>query len=88
MELQMPGIDGVDTIIIHAIQKKFPDARIIVRTTYSGDTHQATDDSLTDREIEVLRLIAASNSNSTSPKSRIAPSNFGRFRYSCIFRRM
>jgi DNA-binding NarL/FixJ family response regulator len=107
MDLQMPGIDGVDTI--HAIRREFPDARIIVLTTYSGDTQvlralkagargyilkghvpkelldtiravhagqkrippevaaqlaeHAADDGLTEREIDVLRLIAAGNSN-------------------------
>jgi DNA-binding NarL/FixJ family response regulator len=107
MDLQMPGLDGVDAI--HAIRREFPDARIIVLTTYSGDTQvlralkagarghilkghvpkelldsiravyagqkrippeiaaqladHATDDALTEREIDVLRLIAAGNSN-------------------------
>jgi DNA-binding NarL/FixJ family response regulator len=107
MDLQMPGVDGVDAI--HAIRREFPDARIIVLTTYSGDTQvlralkagargyilkghvpkelldtiravyagqkrippeiaaqladHATDDALTEREIDVLRLIAAGNSN-------------------------
>lgn len=103
----MPGLDGVDAI--HAIRREFPEARIIVLTTYSGDTRvlralkagargyilkghvpkelpdtiravyagqkrippeiaaqladHATDDALTEREIDVLRLIAAGNSN-------------------------
>src|SRR5262245_30157299 len=35
MDLQMPVMDGIDTI--SAIRKNFPDARIIVLTTYSGD---------------------------------------------------
>jgi DNA-binding NarL/FixJ family response regulator len=35
MDLQMPGLKGVDAII--AIRRNFPDARIIVLTTYSGD---------------------------------------------------
>jgi DNA-binding NarL/FixJ family response regulator len=107
MDLQMPDMDGVDTI--RAIRTEFPDARIIVLTTYSGDTQvlralkagargyilkghvpkelldtiravhagqkrippeiaaqladHAADDSLTEREIEVLKLIAAGNSN-------------------------
>jgi DNA-binding NarL/FixJ family response regulator len=107
MDLQMPGMDGVDTI--RAIRAEFPDACIIVLTTYSGDTQvlralkagargyilkghvpkelldtiravqagekrippeiaaqladHAADDSLTEREIEVLKLIAAGNSN-------------------------
>jgi DNA-binding NarL/FixJ family response regulator len=107
MDLQMPDMDGVDTI--RAIRTEFPDARIIVLTTYGGDTQvlralkagargyilkghvpkelldtiravhagqkrippeiavqladHAADDSLTEREIEVLKLIAAGNSN-------------------------
>jgi DNA-binding NarL/FixJ family response regulator len=35
MDLQMPDMDGIDTI--SAIRQDFPDARIIVLTTYSGD---------------------------------------------------
>src|SRR5215510_13981420 len=35
MDLQMPGMNGTDAIL--AIRKDFPDARIIVLTTYSGD---------------------------------------------------
>jgi DNA-binding NarL/FixJ family response regulator len=107
MDLQMPEMSGLDAII--AIRGEFPDARIIVLSTYAGDvqvvralkagacgyllknlvhnelldtirsvhagrkslspevsielaTH-ATDDPLTPAEIEVLRLIAAGNSN-------------------------
>ena len=107
MDLQMPDMSGIDTII--AIRTEFPEARIIVLTTYAGDVlaHRAlkagaqsymlksdvrkdlpdtirsvhagkkrihsevaaqlanhvTDDALTPREIEVLRLIAQGNSN-------------------------
>ena len=107
MDLQMPGMDGVDTI--HAIRGEFPEARIIVLTTYSGDmrvlralragargyilkgnVHEellntirsvhagqkrippdvaaelaihSTDEALTEREVEVLKLIAAGNAN-------------------------
>jgi DNA-binding NarL/FixJ family response regulator len=35
MDLQMPGVNGVDAI--GRIRDEFPDARIIVLTTYSGD---------------------------------------------------
>ncbi|HJV70336.1 response regulator [Ideonella sp.] len=35
MDLQMPGMSGVDAI--SAIRAEFPDARIIVLTTYAGD---------------------------------------------------
>jgi DNA-binding NarL/FixJ family response regulator len=35
MDLVMPGMNGVDAII--AIRTEFPDARIIVLTTYAGD---------------------------------------------------
>src|ERR1700689_2210087 len=35
MELQMPDMSGIDAII--AIRGEFPDARIIVLTTYGGD---------------------------------------------------
>ncbi len=36
MDLQMPVMNGTDAIL--AIRKEFPDARIVVLTTYSGDT--------------------------------------------------
>ena len=107
MDLQMPDMSGIDAII--AIQSEFPDARIIVLTTYAGDAlckramkagayayilkgnvrkdlldtiravragkkfihaevaaelaSHAADDALSEREIEVLSLIAAGNSN-------------------------
>jgi DNA-binding NarL/FixJ family response regulator len=35
MDLQMPGMSGIDAIT--AIHGEFPDARIVVLTTYSGD---------------------------------------------------
>ncbi|HET9832896.1 MAG TPA: response regulator transcription factor, partial [Vicinamibacterales bacterium] len=35
MDLQMPEMSGLDAII--AIRDEFPDARIIVLTTYAGD---------------------------------------------------
>src|ERR687889_625669 len=35
MDLQMPDMNGTDAII--AIRKDYPDARIIVLTTYGGD---------------------------------------------------
>jgi DNA-binding NarL/FixJ family response regulator len=107
MDLEMPEMNGIDALI--AIRSEFPDARIIVLTTYVGDalckramtsgarayilkgnvrkdlldtiravqagkkilhaevaaelaTH-AADDALSEREIEVLSLIAAGNSN-------------------------
>ena len=107
MDLQMPGLDGSEAIF--RIQNEFPDARIVVLTTYTGDAQvlralragargyilkghvhrelletiravhagqkrippdiaaelaeHATDDALSAREIDVLRLIAAGNSN-------------------------
>jgi DNA-binding NarL/FixJ family response regulator len=108
MDLQMPGMSGTDAIL--AIRKDFPEARIIVLTTYSGDAlaaralkagasgyllksmlrkelvetirsvHRGTkkippeiaiemiehhEDALTEREIEVLRQVAAGNANKT-----------------------
>jgi len=35
MDLQMPGMNGVDALI--AIRNEFPEAKIIVLTTYAGD---------------------------------------------------
>lgn len=39
MDLQMPEMGGIDAII--SIRKMFPDARIIVLTTYTGDANAA-----------------------------------------------
>jgi len=107
MDLQMPLMTGIDAI--RAIREHFPDARIIVLTTYSGDTqvdrafkagafgyllknmlrkelvetirtvHRGQkrippeiaagmaehygDDTLTERELDVLREVAAGNAN-------------------------
>ena len=107
MDIQMPGFNGIEAI--DRILSEFPDARIIVLTTYTGDVQalralkagargyvlkghvhrelletiravhagqkgippdiaaelaeHAADDELTTREIDVLRLIAAGNSN-------------------------
>ena len=107
MDVQMPEVNGIDAIA--KIREEFPDARIIVLTTYTGDA-QATrafkagasgyllknmlrkelidtirtihsgkkkippelavemaqhhsDDALTEREIQVLREVAAGNAN-------------------------
>jgi len=106
MDLQMPGLNGMEAMT--RILAEFPNARIIVLTTYSGDAQvlralragarayilkghdrelletihivmegrkrippevaaelaeHSTDEALSDREIEVLKLIAAGNSN-------------------------
>jgi DNA-binding NarL/FixJ family response regulator len=107
MDLQMPEMNGIDAL--SAIRAEFPEARVIVLTTYTGDVQvfralkagarayllkgllrkelvetiravhagqkrlapevasqvaeHATDDGLTPREIDVLRLIAGGNAN-------------------------
>jgi len=107
MDLQMPDMNGIEAII--AIRGEFPEARIIVLSTYSGDVQvvralkagarayllkgnvnkellatiravhagqkripadvasglaeHTGEDELTEREIGVLRLIAAGNAN-------------------------
>jgi DNA-binding NarL/FixJ family response regulator len=107
MDLQMPTLNGIEAII--GIRTEFPNARIIVLTTYTGDVQvlralkagarayilkgqvhrelldtirgvhagqkrippevaaeladHATDEDLTSREIDVLRLIAGGNAN-------------------------
>src|SRR5918992_3784675 len=107
MDVQMPEVNGIDAII--KIREEFPDARIIVLTTYTGDVQAArafkagasgyllksmvrkelidtirtihagkkripaeiavemaqhhSDDALTEREIEVLREVAAGDAN-------------------------
>jgi len=107
MDLQMPEMDGVEAMV--KIREEFPTARIIVLTTYVGDTQvmraleagaqayllkgilrkeladtirvvhagrkriasevatnlaeHAADESLSLREMEVLKLIAAGNAN-------------------------
>src|SRR5436190_21116154 len=37
MEIQMPEMNGLDALI--AIRAEFPDAKLIVLTTYEGDVH-------------------------------------------------
>lgn len=107
MDLQLPGISGIDAIV--AIREEFPNARVIVLTTYQGDAQalrslkagamgyllkhmlrsdladairavhagkrrippevasdlaeHAADETLSDRELEVLRRIAMGSSN-------------------------
>jgi DNA-binding NarL/FixJ family response regulator len=107
MDLQMPEMSGIDAL--SAIRGEFPQARVIVLTTYSGDAQvlramqagarayllksslhrellqtiravhagqkhvppevasdlaaHVTDDSLTPREVHVLRLIGRGNAN-------------------------
>lgn len=107
MDLQLPGVSGIEAI--GRIRSEFPEAKIIVLTTYTGDVQvlralkagargyilkahvhkelletiravhaghkrippdiaaeladHASDDALTEREIDVLKLIATGNSN-------------------------
>ncbi len=107
MDLQMPEMGGIDAL--SAIRGEFPEARIIVLTTYTGDiqvmramragarayllkgllrkelietiravhtgqkrmapeiaaeiAEHSTDDALTPREVDVLRLISGGNAN-------------------------
>jgi DNA-binding NarL/FixJ family response regulator len=93
MDLQMPGMNGIDAII--AIRSEFSSARFIVLTTYQGDVqalralkagasgyllknmlrkelldtiaaglaNHMADDTLTDREVAVLRKVAMGSSN-------------------------
>jgi len=107
MDLQMPGMNGIEAMIV--IRSEFPNARIIVLTTYAGDVQvtralkagarayilkgrlagelletiravhagqkrippevaaelaeHVGESGLTEREMEVLRLIAAGNAN-------------------------
>jgi DNA-binding NarL/FixJ family response regulator len=107
MDIQLPGLNGIEAT--NRILSEFPDSRIIVLTTYTGDAQvlralragarayilkghvhrelletirtvhagrkrippdiatelaeYATEDELSSREIEVLRLIASGNSN-------------------------
>jgi DNA-binding NarL/FixJ family response regulator len=39
MDLQMPGMNGIDAIV--AIRKEFPEAKIIILTTYESDVEGA-----------------------------------------------
>jgi DNA-binding NarL/FixJ family response regulator len=107
MDLQMPEMSGIDAI--SAIREEFPEARIVVLTTYAGDAQvmralkagarayllkgllrkelietiravqagqkrltaelaaeiaeHATDDALTAREVDVVRLVAVGKAN-------------------------
>jgi DNA-binding NarL/FixJ family response regulator len=58
--LQMPAVDGVKAII--GIRSEFPNARIPAEVAAELADH-ATEDDLTSREIDVLRLIASGNAN-------------------------
>src|ERR1700679_2712758 len=51
MDLQMPDMDGIEAMV--AICSEFPDARIIVLTTYKGD-------------IQVLRALKAGGGRNSS----------------------
>lgn len=39
MDLRIPGLDGIETLT--SIRAEFPDAKVIVLTTYAGDAHVA-----------------------------------------------
>src|SRR5216683_1911817 len=54
MDLRLPDMSGIDTMI--AIRSEFPDARILMLTTFEGDVEIR-------RALEVLQHIAGGNRN-------------------------
>jgi DNA-binding NarL/FixJ family response regulator len=77
MDLELPEMSGIEAIV--EIRREFPEARILVLTTYKRAVHAGrkrvpaeiaidiiehhSSAPLTTREIEVLRLIAVGNAN-------------------------
>jgi DNA-binding NarL/FixJ family response regulator len=79
MDLQMPEMSGLEAII--AIRREFPDARIIVLTSYHDDAHADRalkagaagylEKNLAHKELlDTIRSVHAGNGSPTPPASR------------------
>src|SRR5262245_15954799 len=82
MDLQMPEMSGTDAII--AIRNEFPDARIIVLTTYAGDVQALRalkagargyllKDAVQAQLLDTIRAVQAENKRSRPPSRTRSP---------------